>query len=313
MTVFDHPALLYHDTGELLATAVPFVRTAVAAGDPVLVALPTGNLGLVRDALDDDDRVRFADITATGRNPARLLPQVLLPFADAHPGTRVTVVGEPVWPGRTPVERWACAEHEALLNAAFEGRRAAFLCPYDAARLDDEAIADAWRTHPVMIDAGERIPSDEYDDPVRTAESVNRPLPPPPAGAAVLRYARLPDLPGVRAFVRRYATGRLPGERAGELVLAVHELAANTIKHAGGPGTVTVWIEEGMLACQVDDGGHIADPLAGRVPPPPSSPSGRGLLMVNELCDLVRMRTGPGGTTIRMHMALPPAGSAPAQ
>jgi anti-sigma regulatory factor (Ser/Thr protein kinase) len=299
---FDHPGLLYRDAGELLAAAVPFVRGAVAAGDPVLIALAGHNLGLLRDALADDDRVEFADMTATGRNPGRLLPSVLLPFADAHPGSHVSIVGEPVRPGRTPVEQSACAQHEALINAAFEGRPASILCPYDAGGLDAGAIADAWRTHPVMIDAGERVHSGEYDDPVRVAGVVNRPLPPPPPGAAVCHYERLPDLPGVRSFVRRFADEVLPAERAGELVLATHELAANTIKHAGGPGRVTVWTERGVLACQVDDGGHITDPLAGRLPPHPLSPSGRGLLLVNQLCDLVRLRTGPSGTTVRMYM-----------
>jgi anti-sigma regulatory factor (Ser/Thr protein kinase) len=86
------------------------------------------------------------------------------------------------------------------------------------------------------------------------------------------------------------------------MVLAAHELAANTIKHTGGPGRLAVWTEPGLFACQIEDGGHITYPLAGRVPPAPLQSHGRGLLLVNQICDLVRIHTGPAGTTIRTHV-----------
>jgi hypothetical protein len=34
-------------------------------------------------------------------------------------------------------------------------------------------------------------------------------------------------------------------------------------------------------------------------------PGGKGLWVVNQLCDLVQARTGPAGTTTRLHMSLP--------
>src|SRR5262249_22016138 len=147
-------------------------------------------------------------------------------------------------------------------------RAASVLCPYDASVLDPATIADAWRTHPTMIDDGDPVPSGSYGDPVATAQAVNVPLPRPPAEAARLSYSRAGDLAGVRSFVRERAETLLSAERAHALVLAVHELAANTIKHAGGPGRLTMWTGAGLIACQVEDRGHIADPLAGRRPPP---------------------------------------------
>ncbi|HEX5202432.1 anti-sigma factor RsbA family regulatory protein [Paractinoplanes rhizophilus] len=305
MTTFDHPGLLYREPGGFLDGTVPFVRAAVEAGDPVLVALPGDHLGLLRDALDGvAGRVVFADMATAGRNPGRILPSVLLPFAAAHAGHRVSIVGEPVWAGRTEAERPACAQHEALINAAFAGADASILCPYDEAALGPAAIADAWRTHPVMISRGDRMPSPWYDgDPIATAEAVNAALPPPPAEAESVGYEGLRDLSVVRSFVRRRAAAVLGPDRTQGMVLAMHELATNTIKHAGGPGRVTVWTEPGRIVCQVDDRGHITDPLAGRRLPPPLSPCGRGLLMVNQVCDLVRVCTGPAGTTVRVHMA----------
>jgi anti-sigma regulatory factor (Ser/Thr protein kinase) len=70
-----------------------------------------------------------------------------------------------------------------------------------------------------------------------------------------------------------------------------------------------VWAEHGTLVCQFDDFGRIADPLFGRVPPPDAATRGRGMVIVNELADLVRVHHRPSGTTVRLHFDLPAAGS----
>ncbi|MBG0562489.1 sensor histidine kinase [Actinoplanes aureus] len=302
---FDHPGLLYRDLDEYLAGTTEFVYSAVAAGDAVLVAVPGGNLAPLRDSLADvADAVIFADMTVAGRNPGRIIPGVLLAFAAAHAGRRVSIIGEPIWPERSDVEYPACAAHEALINSVFAGRDAAILCPYDAVRLDDDRLRDAWRTHPVMITGGDRRPSPWYTDPLATAARFNQPLPPVPAGAAVVRFASVRDLARIRSSVAAYAErAGLPAARADDLVAAVNELAENTILYTPAGGVVSVWAEAGHLACQVDDDGHLADVLAGRVPPAAHVEGGRGLLLANLLCDLVRIHTRPGGTSIRLHMA----------
>ncbi|GIF00697.1 sensor histidine kinase [Paractinoplanes rishiriensis] len=302
-STFDHPALLYRTSDEYLAGTTGFVRAARADGDRVLVAVPGDHLTLLRAALAGEEAgVAFADISESGRNPGRIIPSVLLQFAAEHADTRVSIVGEPVWPGRSALEYPACATHEALINVAFAGRDATILCPYDTSCLDAAMVDDARRTHPVLIEHGNRMPNDRYEEPLRTAARYNVPLPPPPDGAATMPYATGADLADVRAFVRRQSAGVLSAARAAELMLAAHELAANTITHTGGGGRIAVWPEPGLMACQVDDTGHLADPMAGRVPPPARQPSGRGLLLVNQLCDLVRLHTRPGATSIRIHI-----------
>jgi len=104
----------------------------------------------------------------------------------------------------------------------------------------------------------------------------------------------------------------LPGDTVEAVVLAVNELAANTIEHTDGPGLLSTWTEARELVCQIDDTGHITDPLAGRVPPPWDAEGGRGLLLIHELCDLVLLHSSPRGTTVRLHFTLPPGGPAPA-
>ncbi|WP_053851198.1 anti-sigma factor RsbA family regulatory protein [Streptomyces sp. NRRL B-24085] len=302
---FVHPALFYRDEREYLAGVVPFVHKALADGEPVAVAVPTENLRLLKAEIGAEKAVRFLDMREAGRNPGRIIPGVLRAFADAQPpDTRVRIVGEPVWAGRSAVEYPACLQHEALINTAFRGRAVTVLCPYDTGRLDPQAVADAYATHPVVVDAGsgreER--SGRYD-----AEGVharcNAPLPPTPDAAA---HAFVADVLGDMRHFASDAAERfgLVRPRIDDLALAVAELTTNSVVHGGGSGRLRVWAEDGYVVCEVRDRGHLTDPLAGRRPPARDQLGGRGLLMVNLVADLVRLHTGPDGTTVRCWFAL---------
>jgi anti-sigma regulatory factor (Ser/Thr protein kinase) len=101
--------------------------------------------------------------------------------------------------------------------------------------------------------------------------------------------------------VRHTSRLGLPSERLEDVALAVGELATNSIRHGGGSGVLRIWADDGHVVCEVRDGGHIEDRLAGRIPAAPRQIGGYGLLIVNDLADLVRTRTGPAGTAIRLH------------
>jgi anti-sigma regulatory factor (Ser/Thr protein kinase) len=299
---FVHPALLYRDADEYLAGTVPFVLDGLAAGEPVLVAVPEPNLSRLRAAIGDDaHRIGLHDMSVAGRNPGRIIPGVLLAFAAAHAGERVRIIGEPIWAGRSAAEYPACAQHEALINAAFAGRSATILCPYDTAQLDAEWLRDAYRTHPVIVSPEGSRTSPHYGDPVSVAALFNRPLPDPPGHAATIDVDAY-RLPAVRRFVADHALrAGLSVERTDDLAFAINELAGNTVEHTDGPGSLAIWTDNGELICQLTDTGHITDALAGRVPVAQDSTRGRGLMLVNHLCDLVRIYTRPGSTTIRLH------------
>jgi hypothetical protein len=68
-----------------------------------------------------------------------------------------------------------------------------------------------------------------------------------------------------------------------------------------GRGTLRLWRTSEALVCEVADGGVVADPLAGRLAPGTDEPDGRGLWMVNQLCDLVQLRSSAAGTVVRVH------------
>src|SRR5262249_10140610 len=152
------------------------------------------------------DRIGLQDMRVAGRNPARIIPGVLLAFAAAHAGERVRMIGEPLWAGRSAAEYPACAQHEALMNAAFAGRPGTMLCPYDAARLHPPWLPHAHHTPPLIasLNGNGYETSPHYGDPLSTADAFNRPLPSPPVHAATTSVdAYL--LPAVRRFVAEHA------------------------------------------------------------------------------------------------------------
>jgi hypothetical protein len=66
---------------------------------------------------------------------------------------------------------------------------------------------------------------------------------------------------------------------------------------------VHIWRAGPELVCQVTDTGHISDPLAWYRAPAKEEFGGKGLWLVNQVCDLVQVRSGQSGTFTRLHMA----------
>jgi anti-sigma regulatory factor (Ser/Thr protein kinase) len=295
-----HVALFYGKRAEYLAAVSAFLREAVNRGEPVLAAVPGERIGKLGRAVGPQAReVTFVDMCETGRNPGAIIPAIRA-FTDQHAGKRVSYLGEPAWPGRTAAELVEATRHEALINLAFETTPVSMLCPYDAA-LPLTARDDARHTHPQIIEHGTTSASSEYLGAHGLPERCRLPLGHPPTRARDLSYDT--DLRPLRALVAaRSIQAGLPETRASDLVLAVSEVAANTLRHTPGGGTLSVWAEPGEIVCEIRDQGWIADPLAGRLRPP-EHPTGRqGLWVVNMICDLVELRSGRSGTTIRLHM-----------
>ncbi len=277
-----------------------FLDPGLQAGDPVAVAVPPAAARLLARHLGDaGPDLQILDMHELGRNPARIIPAVLT-MLETHRGRTLHYVGEPVWPGRTGEEIQEATRGEALINLAWPGASIRVLCPYDAEGLAPAVLHDAELTHPWLVREGEIVPSSAYGQ-ARFPPGTDNPLPEPPGNAEQLRFG-LNDLGAVRATVqaRARAVG-LPEDRVGDLVLAVSEVATNGIKHAGPSGYLRVWTTANAIICQLEDTGHIADPLAGRYRPMAGIEGGIGLWMVNQLCDLVETRTGETGTTIRLH------------
>jgi len=300
---FRHVGFFYRAAEEYATTVAAFLGDGVAAGEPAFAAVPESRLSLIADALGADARrVEFADMTEMGRNPARIIPEILT-FASKHRGQPVCCIGEPIWPGRTAAEIQEATRHEALINLAFRDSPVTFLCPYDRTALAKSVIADAASTHPAVIRDWQETASATYLGPAEVPPRCDRPLPRPPAHAETLGYRD--DLRQVRRFVATKAKGAgLAPPRIHDLVIAIGELAGNTLRHTGGGGTVQVWRTSEEVIGQVADTGHITDPLARYRGRSAELLGGNGLWLVNQVCDLVQTRTGQAGTTTRLHMRL---------
>jgi len=301
----DHEALYYQDLDDFLAKTTAFVREGVEEGEPVLVAVPEPRLSALRHE-HRDEPVRFLDMTEVGRNPNRLMPWVLMEFVRKHEPQRVRIVGEPIYIGRSKEEIELAVQHEALINLALAGADAGILCPYDVRLAEILSYAD--QTHPTVLDERGRRPSPGYRNPYRVVSALNRPLPERMVVDEVLVFDR-ERLARVRSAVSEHATAAgLSPDRVHDVRLAVSEICANAILY-GQPGlaTLRMWTDDDRVVYEVRSGGHITDPLAGRVVPPPTAPGGRGLLIANRVCDLVQTYSVPEGTVTRLHMFLSPS------
>ena len=302
---FHHEAFMYAGDEEFLAGTTSFVREALAAEQPILVVLPAPRLELLRSQLNGElDSVLFADMDEVGVNPARIIP-AWRDFVSERfvPGRGLRGIGEPVFPERSSDELTECHRHESLLNLAFADTPGfKLLCPYDTAALPADVIEEARRTHPYVIEGGVRRKSPEYGGIEAAAAPFDEPLPEAPADADELAF-EVATLDLVRMFVATHARdARLTATRTEDLLLAAHELASNSVRHGGGAGVMRIWVDADALICEVRDRGWIDKPLVGRERPGVNENGGYGLWLVNQLCELVQLRSYPHGSVVRLRV-----------
>ena len=105
----------------------------------------------------------------------------------------------------------------------------------------------------------------------------------------------------LRAAVQAHAIqAGLPESRTDDLVIAVHELAANAVRHGAGAGRLRMWERDGALHCEVSDSGS---PDSGIHAGPGGNTAdrwpflqGHGLWLVRLVADQISVFSGPGGT-----------------
>jgi anti-sigma regulatory factor (Ser/Thr protein kinase) len=295
---YRHEAFLYRGDDEFLDGVVPFVRDGIAAGQPVMVAVPGRRTGPLQDALGPDrSEVLFVDMNELGHNPARIIPGWRR-FLDERcvDGGPVRGVGEPIWPGRRPAEVAEAQLHEALLNVAIHPDTPMWLrCPYDVSALPEAVLAEAARSHPILIESGDLRGSRSYGGMQHVEDLLAGDLPEPEPTAEGIALPT--GVAAVADLVNRHAAAAgLDSEKAWALALAVREVAASAV-----PGcTLRVWAEPAALVCEVRDPEPVVNPMTGRVQPRDAEPDERGLWLANQMCDLVQVRSTPDGSTIRI-------------
>jgi anti-sigma regulatory factor (Ser/Thr protein kinase) len=298
-------ALLYAGEQAFVEATAAFLRDGVIAGEPALVVVSARKIELLRAELGDlAERVCFADMADVGQNPGAIISAwddfVKDCFAE---GQRVRGIGEPIWPGRSEEELAECHHHEALLNLAFADAPGFWLvCPYDVDALDPAVVEHARRTHPLVVEEGVEQESAVYSGDALAAALFDDALEAAPADAYEVGFDR-DSLAAVRAFLSEIALDAgIDGLRCDDLLLAVNELATNSVRHGGGQGKLRAWVDGDSLLCEVSDSGRIEEPLIGRVRPASGALNGYGLWMVNQVCDLVQVRVTDVGSVVRMRV-----------
>lgn len=303
---FSHEALFYAGQNEFAERCAAFIREGLAAGEPVLVMVTADKIERLRDELGSEaPGVLFADMGEAGRNPGRIISE-WSDFAAAHlaEGLPLRGIGEPIWAGRSADEMVECQHHESLLNLAFgdaEGFR--LLCPYDTSALSADVIAEARRSHPLILEGEVKRECSDY----RGIDAIGPPAEPlsVPSSPSLEMGFQSTTLDAVRRFVSQRADDAgLDSARADDLVIAVNEAATNSVRHGGGGGVVRSWENDDELVCEIRDSGRIDELLVGRRRPASGGRGGHGLWLAHQLCDLVQLRSRRNGTVVRLHMRL---------
>jgi len=295
-----HEALLYRDREQLTRAIRDFVQSSAAADEPVLALMPSTTLEWLPGALGElAENMSFEDIGVVGRNP-NLLLSVFEGWLDDHDG-HGRLISEAIWPGRSYSEIVECLRHEALINHALAARDATILCPFDAAHLDAETIGGAQLTHPQLIGEDGKSHSNPQFGELADVLAERWPMQAPQE--PISEFAFDGDLGGLRrATAEDPAIRSLPPERRFDMVFAINEAATNAFVHGDGKCRTRIWEDGTFVVSEVSSSPEMDDRLVGRRRPPIDATAGRGLWLINEVCDLVEVRSGHGETVVRMHV-----------
>lgn len=104
------------------------------------------------------------------------------------------------------------------------------------------------------------------------------------------------SLYALRAAVAAHGSqAGLSAGRTRDLVLAVHELAANAVRHGAGQGRLRLWAAHDAVRCEVTDEGAPGDP-DGTDPALWRAEPGHGLWLVHRIADSASVQSGASGT-----------------
>jgi anti-sigma regulatory factor (Ser/Thr protein kinase) len=136
----------------------------------------------------------------------------------------------------------------------------------------------------------------------------------PPAGGAptcrgtllLIRHFTGENLPQVRAEVEDAAAAAgLGGVRLGEFTLAVSEIAANAVEHAGGRGRLELRRLPDELECRItDDGPGFVPAIPELLPGLTEGCRGRGLWLAHLVTDRLTVTPDTTGTGAEVTLAL---------
>jgi anti-sigma regulatory factor (Ser/Thr protein kinase) len=298
-----HQLIMFASPGAFAAAAAPFAVEGLERGEDVVAAVGPAQAGALRSALGKDaSRVTFAEVADCFRG-------LVVPIADRPAAPPTRLLGEPPL-GADAGARREWLRCEAAANVALPRAAATMACAYDVSSVPAHLASALRATHGTLRDGPGASPSPDFVEPLGFARDSDEAaaLEPPPDTSIEFAFDGT-TYAETRALAAGLAAGGgLADEQIYDLGLAVTELATNAVRHGGGSGVLRVWAEGPAMVCEVSDSGPgLADPLGGYLQPRPgTSVGGWGLWLVRRVADLAEVRTGKGGTTVRMRISSPP-------
>lgn len=297
---FAHEAFVYETDDQVTERVLPYLEEGLEREEPTIVV----SSELVRGLIEDELGPRVEELTVfedsslfwqgSGLQTLAAYQESMRPLLEL--GRPWRLVGEPAWLLEPGGEQWSLLE--AVANDAFAEYPYYSLCLHDRRRVPGPLIENQLRSHPLVWDGHDVVPSPLYEPTEDFIRSFEPPWEPRPEQREQLTVT---DCSTARRWVRRQAE-QDSGERADDVVLAVHELVANAVE-AAGSAELSTWRVNGAQVWEVaDSGSGLHDASAGYAPPPLELlTGGRGLWLVRSLADEMLVRpTGPG-TAVRAY------------
>ncbi|WP_243058147.1 MEDS domain-containing protein [Nocardioides sp. SR21] len=292
-----HDVLMFASDQELADGTRELIEAGVMAGDLVLVVGDQQELGVLRDAWDDDPRITFTHRDEVYEHPMRTIAEYQrLLDRERENGAQLRVTG-PVPFGEDARRRRGWMIYEALIDRAFAAYPFRSLCQYDTRTTPNELVEHARETHERIFSRTDVSPGNgrgaEVLAELTRADAADVVESGPVVYADVL--TGVGDLSGFRAAMRTAPES---------LVFAANEIAANALVHGSPP--VDVRLRKGAedWQCVVSDRGPgLLDPYAGIDSPlhDELEVGGRGLWLARQACDRLTITADPGtGTTVRL-------------
>lgn len=168
IALHDHLCLLYNNTEEQLASAIPFIRIGLERHEKCVYIVDENTTETVLDAMraqgiDIGMVLQDGSLTITSKHDTYLRngyfdPDEMIQFLanatmqaerEGYSGLRVT--GEMSWMfgGEPGTDR--LMEYEAKLNDFFQTHNALALCQYNRHRFSPELLIAAVHTHPIVV------------------------------------------------------------------------------------------------------------------------------------------------------------------
>ncbi|SDF51814.1 Anti-sigma regulatory factor (Ser/Thr protein kinase) [Blastococcus fimeti] len=302
-----HAAAVISSDDELLASCLPFLEEGLAAGDTTVLAFPEeaarligAGLGLSAGAVENHPRIALLDTRAPD---ALTVTRRLIERARGTGSGWLRVVGAVQFGPQPRTWREGC-RYEAARNVLLAGEPLTGLCVYDSRILPDEVMECARATHPDLVVGGARRASPDFDDPATYLRRLPVPREPVEDTAPLLAITEATALADLRHRLGAVIAAHVDDpDLAGDLHLAVSEVASNAFRHGVPPVSARVWAGPDQLICEITDRGvGFSDPLAGFQPAhgPDLGRGGMGLWLARKLFDHVDLLPGPGGLTVRL-------------